>query len=140
MPLATQEELAAEAFMRGYKSPRVAYQAMNREPVTVSAALTLVDTYEHNYKATVGRDLETPTRSRTRQVTWASDEEVGEMRRVATPTVTNRADLHARLEDLQSSFNHDLTELHSTMEGHFQSHLEKLEQRQGKLLKEAVGS
>ena len=53
MPLSTQEELAAEAFLRGYKSPRVAYQAMNREPATLSAALTLVDTYEDNYKATV---------------------------------------------------------------------------------------
>ena len=140
VPLATQEELAAEAFLRGYKSPRVAYQAMNREPATLSAALTLVDTYEHNYKATVGRDLETPTRSRTRQVTWASEVEVGEIRRVATPTVTNKADLDARLEDLQSSFNRDLTELRSTMEGHFQSRLEGLEQRLGKLLKEAVGS
>ena len=57
VPLATQEELAAEAFLRGYKSPRVAYQAMNREPATLSAALTLVDTYEHNYKATMGRDV-----------------------------------------------------------------------------------
>ena len=140
VPLATQEELAAEAFLRGYKSPRVAYQAMNREPATLSAALTLVDTYEHNYKATVGRDLETPTRSRTRQVTWASEVEVGEVRRVATPTVTDKADLDARLEDLQSSFNRDLTELRSTMEGHFQSRLEGLEQRLGKLLKEAVGS
>ena len=73
-------------------------------------------------------------------MTWTSDVEMGEIRRVATPTVINKADLDFRVEDLQSSFNRDLTELRSTMEGHFQSRLEGLEQRLGKLLKEAVGS
>ena len=34
-------------------------------------------------KATIGRDLEPATRGGARMVTWASDEEIGEVRRVA---------------------------------------------------------
>ena len=37
--VAAQEELAAEAFLRGYKNPRVAYQAMNSNPQTSSQCM-----------------------------------------------------------------------------------------------------
>ena len=58
----TQEELAAEAFLWGCKNTRVAYQAMNANPRTLPQAWELVDCYEHNYKATVGHDLEPPAK------------------------------------------------------------------------------
>ena len=63
---------------------RIAYQAMNQEPKTLACALELVDAYEHNVKATIGREYEQSTKSRVRQVTWAPDAAV-EARRVATP-------------------------------------------------------
>ena len=85
-----QEELAAEAFLQGYKNPRVAYQAMNSNPQTLASAWELMDAYEHNNKATIGRDLEPTTRGHARMVTWALDEETGEVRGVAnTPPPTS---------------------------------------------------
>ena len=76
----TREELAAEAFLWGYKNTRVAYQAMNANPQTLAQAWELVDCYEHNYKATVGRDLEPPAKGRARSVMWASDGDPSEVR------------------------------------------------------------
>ena len=82
MTIKGQDEIAAEAFLGGYRNSRIAYQAMNGAPKTLARALELVDAYEHNYRATVGREQELATRSRARQVTWA-DEEVPEVRSAA---------------------------------------------------------
>ena len=87
----TQDELAAEAFLGGYRSSRIAYQVMNQEPKTLARALELVDAYEHNFKATVGREHEQSTKSRARQVTWAA-EDAPEARRVATPIWATQED------------------------------------------------
>ena len=111
--VATQEELAAEAFLRGYKNPRVAYQAMNSNPQTLASAWELIDAYEHNYKATMGRDLEPATRGHARMVTWASDEEIGEVRGVAnTPPPPTQSDL----DRLQVEFCSDLESLRDQLE------------------------
>ena len=88
----TQDELAAEAFLGGYRSSRIAYQVMNQEPKTLARALELVDAYEHNFKATVGREHEQSTKSRARQVTWAAEDAL-EARRVATPVWATQEDL-----------------------------------------------
>ena len=88
----TQDELAAEAFLGGYRSSRIAYQVMNQEPKTLARALELVDAYEHNFKATVGREHEQLTKSRARQVTWAAEDAL-EARRVATPVWATQEDL-----------------------------------------------
>lgn len=91
-----QEELAAEAFLRGYKSPRVAYQAMNQAPKTLADARELVEVYEHNYKAILG-----VTKGRLRQVTWAPDipdEEDVDVRRVTTPAYITQDQLASIME------------------------------------------
>ena len=77
--MAMQEELAAEAFLQGCKNHRVAYQAMNSNPQTLASTWELIDAYKHKYKATIGRDLEPATMGRARMVTWALDEEIGEV-------------------------------------------------------------
>ena len=92
----TREELAAEAFLRGYKNMRVAYLAMNTNRLTLAQAWKLVDCYEHNYKVTVGRDPEPLVKGRTRSVTWAPDGDPSEIQWVAIhpptpPTQTWRA-------------------------------------------------
>ena len=65
---------------------------MNQEPKTLARALELVDAYEHNFKATVGREHEQSTKSRVRQVTWAAEDAL-EARRVATPVWATQEDL-----------------------------------------------
>ncbi|XP_057190663.1 uncharacterized protein LOC130554808 [Triplophysa rosa] len=44
---------------------------MNRDPVMLDEALRLVSSYEHNFKATLGRDFD--QRGRTRCVSWADE-------------------------------------------------------------------
>ena len=52
------DQLAAEAFVRGYRNSRIAYYTLNRAPKTLNYALELVTSQEHNYKATLGRDYD----------------------------------------------------------------------------------
>ncbi len=70
--LEMQEELAAEAFLRGIKNPKLAFEAMNRNPKTIVAAIEEVVRLEHNFKATIGRDQERTASSSqgTRRVSW----------------------------------------------------------------------
>ena len=66
-----QEELAAEAFLKGYRNSRVGYEALNKAPKTISEALDIVVQVQHNYKATVGR--ETEMRRSSRRVSWEDE-------------------------------------------------------------------
>lgn len=73
-----REQIAADAFLKGLRNQKVAYEVMNRDPVSLDEAQRLVSSYEHNFKATLGRDFD--QRGRTRRVSWAdldmdSDEE-----------------------------------------------------------------
>ena len=96
VPLATQEEFAAEAFLRVYRSPNVGYHCINREPKTLAEAQELVDAYEHNYRATVGQAEQ--TKGRARRVCFAdehhnsSDEEDSTARQIRTPRGTHIGD------------------------------------------------
>ena len=69
--LTLQEELAAEAFLKGYRNSRVGYEALNKAPKTISEALDIVVQLQHNYKATVGR--ETEMRRSSRRVSWEDE-------------------------------------------------------------------
>ena len=71
-----QEELAAEAFLNGYKNARTGYEAMNRHPKTVSDALDTIAQLEHNFRATIGRDKEYEylSRQRSRRISWQDQE------------------------------------------------------------------
>ncbi|CAG2253447.1 unnamed protein product [Mytilus edulis] len=90
-----QEELAAEHFLKGHKNPKIAYEALNRQPKTVSSALDIVVQLQHNYHATMGRDVDFNTKQRSRRVTWKDEndedensydqyEEVENVRQLAT--------------------------------------------------------
>jgi len=73
-----REQIAADAFLKGLRNQKVAYEVMNRDPVSLDEAQRLVSSYEHNFKATLGRDFD--LKGRTRRVSWAdqdmdSDEE-----------------------------------------------------------------
>lgn len=70
-----QEELAAEHFLKGHKNAKIAYEALNHQPKTVSSALDIVVQLQHNYHATLGRDVDYNTKQRTRRVTWKDEEE-----------------------------------------------------------------
>lgn len=53
--LEMQNQLAAEAFLRGYRNSRIAFDVLNKAPKTLNAAVEMVTCREHNYRATVGR-------------------------------------------------------------------------------------
>ncbi|KAI7809323.1 hypothetical protein IRJ41_005269 [Triplophysa rosa] len=66
-----RDQIAADAFLKGLRNQKVAYEVMNRDPVMLDEALRLVSSYEHNFKATLGRDFD--QRGRTRCVSWADE-------------------------------------------------------------------
>ncbi|KAL2098215.1 hypothetical protein ACEWY4_007422 [Coilia grayii] len=68
-----QDQLAADAFLKGLKNQKLAYEVMNKDPCSLAEAQKLVETHEHNYKATVGR--ETDLKSRARRVSWADEDD-----------------------------------------------------------------
>ncbi|KAL1258960.1 hypothetical protein QQF64_009537 [Cirrhinus molitorella] len=49
-----REQIAADDFLKGLHNQKVAYEVMNRDPVTLDEAQWLVSSYEHNFKATLG--------------------------------------------------------------------------------------
>ena len=65
MSLSTQEELAAEAFLRGYSNSKVANEALNQNLHILAEAQDIVEVFEHNFKATVGRDI-----AKVRSMKW----------------------------------------------------------------------
>ncbi|KAL7883159.1 hypothetical protein SRHO_G00008170 [Serrasalmus rhombeus] len=86
-----KEQIAADAFLKGLRNQKIAYEVMNRDPTTLDEAQRLVATYEHNFRATLGRDLDPCVR--TRRVSWADqdtelvDEDLPmQSRRVQAPT------------------------------------------------------
>ncbi|KAL7854522.1 hypothetical protein SRHO_G00167120 [Serrasalmus rhombeus] len=93
-----KEQIAANAFPKGLRNQKIAYKVMNRDPTTLDEAQRLVGTYEHNFRATLGHDLN--PRGRTRRVAWADqdtelvDEDVPmQSRRVQAPTYVKQNQL-----------------------------------------------
>ena len=111
--LEMQDQLAAEAFLRGYRNSRIAYDVLNRAPRTLNDALELVTSQEHNYKATLGRDYDQQKRERARRVSWAEEtdestcaalEEEPEIlgaQRVQRPTYVTIEQLDNRLKQVE---------------------------------------
>lgn len=86
--LKLQDQLATDAFLKGLRNQKVAYEVMNRDPCSLAEAQKCVEAHEHNFKATVGR--ETEAKNRTRRISWADEEDGSEditatSRRVQTP-------------------------------------------------------
>lgn len=60
-----QDKLATDAFLKGLKNHKVAYEVMNRDPVSLDEAQKLVEANDHNYKATWDSD------ANNRCISWA---------------------------------------------------------------------
>lgn len=101
MDLQLQDQLATDAFLKGLRNQKVAYEVMNRDPCSLAEAQKCVEAHEHNFKATVGP--ETEIKKRARQISWADDGDICEdltttSRRVQTPQYVT-ADQFATLTD-----------------------------------------
>ena len=86
-----QDQIAAEAFLRGYRNSRIANYALDRAPRTLNDALELVTSQEHTYKATLGRNYDQRERERNDESTSATLElednpEIFSIQRVKRPT------------------------------------------------------
>ncbi|XP_038145914.1 uncharacterized protein LOC119786541 [Cyprinodon tularosa] len=86
--LQLQDQLATDAFLKGLRNQKVAYEVMNRDPSSLVEAQKLVEAHEHNFKATVGCDTE--IKNRARRISWVDEEDKCEdtatvSRRVQTP-------------------------------------------------------
>lgn len=68
-----QDQLAAEAFLRGFRNSRIAFDVLNKAPKTLNAALEMVTCQEHNYRVTVSRDYDQLKKERARRVTWMDE-------------------------------------------------------------------
>lgn len=118
--LQLQDQLATDAFLKGLKNRKVAYEVMNRDPCSLAMAQQRVEAHEHNFRATVGR--ETEIKNRARRVSWASDGEACEdttVCRVQTPQYVTAEQFTAltsqlnnlvhTVEKLQLQFEHQST-------------------------------
>uniref|UniRef100_A0AAV2LHK1 Gypsy retrotransposon integrase-like protein 1 n=1 Tax=Knipowitschia caucasica TaxID=637954 RepID=A0AAV2LHK1_KNICA len=86
--LQLQDQLATDAFLKGLRNQKVAYEVMNRDPGSFVEAQKFVEAHEHNFKATVGRDTE--VKNRARRISWVDEGDLCEdtatmSRRVQTP-------------------------------------------------------
>ncbi|CAC5383975.1 unnamed protein product [Mytilus coruscus] len=88
-----QEELAAEHFLIGHTNLKLAYEALNRQPKTVSSALDIVVQLQHNYHATLGRDVDYNTKQRSRRVTWKYENDEEENSNDQLPLQHNQRDV-----------------------------------------------
>ena len=102
-----QDQLAAEAFLKGYKNTKIAYDVLNKKPTTLNEALEMVTFQEHNFKATIGRPRELLKRDNARRVSWIdemeSDEDV-KVRRMNSQVYTTMDELDERLRRFELKF------------------------------------
>ncbi|KAM3596786.1 uncharacterized protein V6R79_020929 [Siganus canaliculatus] len=62
--LQLHDQLATDAFLKGLRNQKVAYEVMNRDPCSLAEAQQRVEAHEHNFRATVGHETETKSRAR----------------------------------------------------------------------------
>ena len=114
--LLLQDQLATDAFLKGLRNQKVAYEVMNRDPQSLAEAQKLAEAHEHNFKATPGREAEVRT-GRARRISWADgegdfpDELLLASRRLQSPKYVTEEQfkmlmdkveqLHLKLEHLQ---------------------------------------
>ncbi|KAI7811653.1 hypothetical protein IRJ41_008241 [Triplophysa rosa] len=79
-----QDQLATDFFLKGLHNQKVAYEVMNKDPHSLVEAQRLVEAHEHNYRATMGRDID--VKGRARRISWADDEEQS----INSPAVSRR--------------------------------------------------
>lgn len=72
--LILQDQLATDAFLKGLRNQKVAYEVMNSDPHSLAEAQKQVAAHEHNFRATLGRETEMRT-GRARRISWADGED-----------------------------------------------------------------
>ena len=72
--LLLQDLLATDAFLKGLRNQKVAYEVMNHDPHSLAEAQKQAEAHKHNLKATLGRETETRT-GRARRISWADGED-----------------------------------------------------------------
>lgn len=72
--LLLQDQLATDVFLKGLRNQKVAYEVMNRDPPSLAEAQMLAELHKHNFKATLGREVEMRP-GRTLRISWADEGE-----------------------------------------------------------------
>ncbi|ROI47877.1 hypothetical protein DPX16_16300 [Anabarilius grahami] len=132
-----QDQLATDFFLKGLHNQKVAYEVMNRDPHLLVEAQRLVEAHEHNYRATMGREVD--AKSRARCISWADDDEVSSETSAASRRVQSPTYITANQLALLSQKTAFLTETVERISKNYvtadQFHLlmEKMEQLQSKL-------
>lgn len=69
-----QDQFAADAFLKGLRNQKVAYEEMNRDPQSLADAQKQAEAHEHNFRATVGPEMEMRT-GRARRISCEDGED-----------------------------------------------------------------
>ncbi|KAK7918651.1 hypothetical protein WMY93_009935 [Mugilogobius chulae] len=106
--LQLQDQLATDAFLKGLRNQKVAYEVMNRDPCSLVEAQKFVEAHEHNFKATVGRDTE--LKNRARRISWVDEGDMCEdaatmSRRVQTPQYVTTDQFAALMDQVKALVN-----------------------------------
>ncbi len=132
-----QDQLATDFFLKGVRNQKVAYEVMNKDPQSLVEAQRLVEAHEHNYRATLGRDID--VKSRARRISWADDEELSTdspavSRRVQGPSYAT-TDQVAALSQKTASLTEQVEKISKSYvsTGQFNLLMQKMEQLQSKL-------
>ncbi len=132
-----QDQLATDFFLKGLRNQKVAYEVMNKDPHSLVEAQRLVEAHEHNYRATLGRDID--VKSRARRISWADDEELptdspAVSRRVQGPSYAT-TDQVAALSQKTASLTEQVEKISKSYVSTDQFNLlmQKMEQLQSKL-------
>lgn len=84
MDLDLQDQLATDFLLKGLRNQKVAYEIMNKDPLSLVEAQRLAKAPEHNYRATMGRDVD--AKSSAIRISWADDDDMS----VETPAASRR--------------------------------------------------
>ncbi|XP_043972480.1 uncharacterized protein LOC122830832 [Gambusia affinis] len=106
--LQLQDQLATDAFLKGLRNQKVAFEVMNRDPSSFVEAQRFVEAHEHNFRATVGRDTE--VKNRARRISWVDegdmcDDSASTSRRVSTPQYVTADQFAALAEQVKTLVN-----------------------------------
>lgn len=73
--LLLQDQLSTDAFLKGLRNQKVAYEIMNCDPHSLAEAQKQAEAHEHNLRVTLDRETEIRT-GRARRISWADGEDI----------------------------------------------------------------
>ena len=130
VPQSSQDQFAAEAYARGLRNKRVAFQVLQSAPTTIAQAEVLAEACEHNYRATLREDSRGG--GRAQRVSWAdggesdySDEEGPPIRRATTPTYVTAERLRESQKEIEALLAKQLQQMQQDLLGALEARLKK---------------